>query len=116
MKDGVDGGLSAEATGGGGKEVSGKSLPVALMVVDQENHGVVVAGLEVDATDLVGFINDALGEQESHHEDFVIARSAHENRERPAVDDHLEWFLDGNEVIARFNFSSRPSGDPGERR
>jgi hypothetical protein len=66
---------------------------------------------------LSGRFNDAFGEEKSHHEDFVVARSSHENSEWSAIDDDLQRFLNGNDIIVGFFSAARPFGDlTGERR
>jgi len=111
LENGVNGGFSAKSAGGGGEEVAGEAFPVAGVLVDEEDEGVVVFRFEVDAADLVSLFNDALGEEEAHDEDFIIAWSAHEDGERAAIDDDLQGLLDGDEVIAGFSLSFCPAGD-----
>ena len=91
--------------------MAGEAVPVAGVVIDEEDHGVVVPCLEVDAANLRGFGDDSLGEKEAHDEEFVIARGAHEDGERAAIDDDLEGLLDRDGVIAGFGLAARPAGD-----
>jgi len=96
--DRLDGGLSAEAAGGGAEEVAGEAGEIEGDAVGEEDEGVVVAGFGVDGGDLVGAGDDGLGEEEAGGEFAVVAGGAHEDGEGVAVDDELEGFLDGGVV------------------
>jgi hypothetical protein len=82
------------------------------MVIDEENHGVIIAGFEIDAPDLIRGLNDSFGEEKSHHENFIIARGSHEDRERPAIDNDLQGLLNGYDIVVMRFFTIRPFGDP----
>ena len=88
-----------------------ETIPIAGVLVDEEDEGVVIAGFEIDTTDLADFFNDALGEEEAHDEDFVIAGGAHQDRERAAIDDDLEWLFYGEVIIASLSLPFDPAGD-----
>ena len=54
--------------------------------------------VELDGAHLVGAQDDALGEQEAAHEVRVVARRAHDDGERDALEPDLERLLDGHGV------------------
>ncbi len=96
LKDSIDRGFSTETAGGGGEKMAGESLPVASVVLDEEDEGMVITGVEVDPADLFSSFNDALGEEEAHDQEFIITWGAHEHGEGAAVDDDLEGLFDGD--------------------
>ena len=95
MQDSVHGSFATEAAGRSGKEVSGEAFPVAFMVIDEEDHGVVVTGFKIDTPDLIDGLYDSFGEEKSHYKNFIVARGAHEDGERPAIYNDLERLLNG---------------------
>ena len=102
MEDGIHRGLAAEATGGCREEVTRQAFPVALVVIDEENEGVIDLGFEIDATDLPGGGDDSLSEEKAHYEDFIVIRGSHENSERAAIDNDLQGFFNCDEIPERF--------------
>lgn len=80
--------------------MAGQAFPIAFVIVDEEDEGVVVFRFEIDAAHLIDGGNDPFGEEEAHHEDFIVVRGSHQDRERAAVDDDLQRFFNCDKIPA----------------
>ena len=86
-----------------------QAFPIAFVIVDKEDEGVIVFCFEINAPDLVGGGDDSLGKQETCHEDFIVIRCAHQDGKRTTIDNDLQGLLDGNEILTDFTLVVFPS-------